>query len=119
MLRYKYDPWAPYVSSYECDCRRHYYSAYKYKQKLVLDKDYEAECKPIWGHSDKNEAKLSLAQEFDCKTILAREPIQKFPLAPIPPTPILPAPASADQKFKLNPLDGQERLVLAAKDLKC
>ncbi|MCJ1349321.1 hypothetical protein MMC31_007557 [Peltigera leucophlebia] len=110
--RYEYDPRALYASSYEYNYRRHYNSAYEYKQRPVSDKDYEAERKPIWGHAGKDEP--ALAQEFECKTISACEPVQGLPPAP---TPL--ASASAGQKFKSNPPDGQECLALAAKDPKC
>lgn len=109
---------------YEYDCRRHYNSAYEYKQKPVLNENYEVERKPIRDYAGKDEAKPHLVQEFECKTISARKPVQESllaptPLAPAPPTPAPPAPTSAGQKSKSNPPDGQEHLALAAKDLEC
>ena len=114
LLGYKYDLQAPHTSSYEYNCRRHYNSAYEYKQRLVSDKDYKAERKPIWGYTGKDEAKLPLAQEFERKTIPACEPVQEPPSAPALPTPTL-----AGQKSKSNPLDGEIWPVLAAKNPEC
>ena len=109
MLGYGYDPQAFYASSYEYDCQRHYNSVYKYEQRPILDKDYEAERKPIWDHVGRDEAKPPLAQKFECKTIPAREPVQKP----------APSPALTSQKSKLNPPDGQKCSALAAKDPEC
>ena len=94
---------------YKYDCRRYYNSAYEYKQKLVSDKDYKADCKPISGYVGKDKAKPLLAQEFECMTIPACELIQEPH----------PASASAGQKSKSNLPEGQERPILAAKNLEC
>ena len=76
-----------------------------------MDKEYEAERKPIWGHVGKDEAKPPLAQEFEHKTILACEPVQAAApttaaLTTAPPTDAPLTPASTGQKSKSNPLDG-------------
>lgn len=126
MLGYKYDLQASYASSYKYDCWCHYNSAYKYKQKFILDKDYKAERKSIWGYVGKNETKPPLVQEFKRKTLPACKSVQEPPstpaplaLAPLAPTFFTPAsfaPALASQKSKSNLLDRQECLALAAKN---
>lgn len=109
---------------YKYNCWRHYNSTYEYKQRFVLNKDYKAERKLIWGHAGKNEAKLALTQEFERKTISACKPFQGlFPalifLAFAPPALAPPAPASASQKSKSNPPDKQKRQAPAIKDPEC
>ena len=129
MLGYNYDMKVPYASLYEYDYWRHDNSAYEYEQKPVLDKDYKAERKSIWGYVGKDKGKPPLVQEFERKTISTCEPIQeplcasallaRIHLAPASSTIAFLAPASTGQKFKLNPLDKQEHPMLVAKDLEC